>query len=128
MGAGYFAAQNKDTQTILRGQIVAIHPSGSGAIRASAQDDTKNAVGFMSQDTAVGATQNVATDEVFSMPDWSSVSDAAELQGGQIYFLSTVPGRITLTPPSVNGQVAQQIGRATSPTALEIECKEAILL
>jgi hypothetical protein len=128
LGAGYFAAQNKDTETIFRGQVVAIHPSGSGVIKASALDDSKNAVGFMSQDTAVGATQNVATDEVFSMPDWSNVTGTTELQGGQIYFLGTVPGRMSTVPPSTNGQVVQQIGRATSPTAIEIECKEAILL
>lgn len=128
MGAGYFAAQNKDTQTILRGQQVAIHPSGSGVILASAVDDTKNSVGCMSDDTAVGATQNVITDEVFTMSDWANVIGSAQLRGGQIYFLSSVPGQITTSAPSTNGQVVQQIGRAVSASALEIECREAVLL
>lgn len=128
MGAGYFAAQNKEAFTIRRGQWVAIHPSGSGVVLASAADDTKNAVGQMSEDTAAGASQNVVSDEVFTMPDWSNVIGATQLQGGQVYFLSTVPGRMTTTAPSVNGQVSQQVGRAISPTALELECREAILL
>lgn len=128
MGAGYFAAENKGTETGRRGQVVAIHPSGSGVHLASAADNSKNAVGLWSEDVIVGATQNVVSDEVFTMSDWSNVIGSAQLQGGHVYFLSAVPGRMTTMSPSVNGQVAQQVGRAISPTALELECREAILL
>lgn len=128
MGAGYFAAENKGTETGRRGQLVAIHPSGSGVHLASAADDSRNAVGLWSEDTLVGASQNVVTDEVFTMSDWSNVIGSAQLQGGKTYFLSTVPGRMTTTAPSTTGQVAQQVGRAISATAFEIECREAVLL
>lgn len=128
LGAGYFAAENKGTETGRRGQAVAIHPSGAGVHLASAADDLRNAVGLWSEDVLVGASQNVVTDEVFTMPDWTNVIGSPQLQGGQTYFLSTVPGRMTTTAPTVNGQVAQQVGRAISATALELECREAILL
>lgn len=128
MGSGYFAAENKDIETIRRGQWVAVHSSGSGVTRADAGDDTHNAVGVMSEDTAVGATQNVVTDEVFTMSDWSSVTGSPALQGGARYFLDTVAGRMTITPPGVPGQVVQQLGRALDTQRFEIEIREAILL
>ncbi len=126
LGAGYFSAENEDVTTILRGQVVAIHPTGIW--RANASDDTRNAVGLMSENTAVGARNNVVTDEVFTMSDWSAVIGKQNLDPGEIYFLDTVSGRLTVTPPRIPGQVAQQVGRAISSIALDIECEEAILL
>jgi hypothetical protein len=126
LGAGYFPGENHDVTTIFRGQVVAIHPEGIW--RANASDDTKNAVGLMSEDTEVGATQNVVTDEVFTMSDWTQVIGKQNLDPGEIYFLGVVSGRMTTTPPTIPGQVAQQVGRAISSIALDIECEEAILL
>jgi hypothetical protein len=128
LGAGYFSAQNKELFTIFRGQPVAIHPSGSGVWLANASDDTRNAAGFMSEDTAPGATNNVVTDEVFTQSNWLLVSGQSNLQGGEIYFLDVVSGRMSITSPSIPGQVVQQLGRAISSIALDIECEEAILL
>lgn len=128
LGSGYFSAANKDLVTIYRGQLVAIHPSGSGVWRANASDDTRNAVGLMSEDTAVGSTNNVVTDEVFTQADWSTVVGTTNLQGGEIYFLDVVSGRMTMAPSGVSGQVIQQVGRAISNIALDIEIEGAILL
>lgn len=126
LGAGYFPAENQDTVTILRGQVVAVHPDGIW--RANASDDSRNAVGLMSEDTAVGSSNNVVTDEVFTMADWTNVTGEPSLNPGDIYFLDIVSGKLTTTAPSVPGQVAQQVGRAISSIALDIECEEAILL
>src|SRR5687768_342078 len=126
LGAGYFSAENEDTTTIFRGQVVAIHPNGIW--RANASDDTRNAVGLMSEDTPVGSRNNVVTDEVFTMEDWTAVTGQRNLIPGEIYFLSVVSGKIDIDPPEVPGQVAQQVGRAISNIALDIECEEAILL
>jgi len=82
----------------------------------------------MSEDTPVGGRNNVVTDEVFTMPDWTLVIGKQNLDVGEIYFLDTVSGKMTITPPGIPGQVAQQIGRAISSIALDIECEEAILL
>lgn len=128
MGASYFAATNKDSETIRRGQWVAIHPSGSGVWLASAADDTRNAVGMMSADTAPGSANNVITDEVFTMNDWSDVIGADELEGGAIYFLSTVPGQMSTSAPTTIGQVAQELGRAISAIGFDVDTEEAILL
>lgn len=128
LGAGYFAAENKDTETIRRGQWVAIHASGSGVVRANASDDSRNAVGMMSEDTAVGATQNVVTDEVFTLSDWSNVIGSTSLRGGVRYYLDVVSGRMTTTAPSTLGQVAQYLGRALDTLRFEIEVGEAVLL
>jgi hypothetical protein len=125
---GYFAAENKDIVTIKRGQWVAIHESGSGVVLANADDNTHNAIGMMSADTSVGATQNVVTDEVFTMADWGEVTGATTLHGGANYFLDTRSGRMTTEAPEVTGQVAQYLGRAISTIAFDIETGGAILL
>lgn len=126
LGAGYFSAENADDTTIFRGQVVAVHPEGFW--RANAADDSRNAVGLMSEDTPVGGRNNVVTDEVFTMDDWTEVIGKQNLDPGEIYFLDLVSGKMTITPPSIPGQVAQQVGRAISSIALDIECEEAILL
>lgn len=126
MGAGYFSAENQDTTTIFRGQVVAIHPEGIW--RANASDDSRNAVGLMSEDTPPGSRNNVVTDEVFTMEDWTSVIGKPNLDPGEIYFLDVVSGKMSITPPRIPGQVVQQVGRAISSIALDIECEEAILL
>lgn len=128
MGADYFPAENKDNVTIRRGQLVAIHSSGTGVVRANASDDLRNAVGLMAADTAVGATQNVMTDEVFTLADWSEVAGTVQLQGGKYYYLDTTSGHMALVSPQTTGQVSQIVGRAVSPLALAIEIEEAILL
>lgn len=125
----YFAAQNKDIVTILRGQWVAIHSSGSGVVLANARDTLKPAVGQMSQDTNVGATQNVVTDEVFTLTDWSNVTGTSSLTSPANFFLSAErSGYMTTTAPTLQGQVAQRLGRVISPTQFDIEIEEAILL
>lgn len=128
LGVGYFAAENKDIVTILRGQWVAIHSSGSGVVLANASNNQKPAIGMMSADTNVGATQNVVTDEVFTLTDWGNVAGAAALQGGANYFLDTRSGYMTTTAPAIHNQVAQRVGRAISTTQFDIEVEEAILL
>jgi hypothetical protein len=125
---GYFAAENKDIETIRRGQWVAIHASGSGVVKATAGDNLRNAVGVMSADTSVGATQNVVTDEVFTLSDWSNVTGEVALIGGSSYFLDTLSGHMTINPPTTHNQVAQRLGRAISTTQFDIEVGEAILL
>lgn len=125
---GYFSAENKDIETIYRGQPVAIHPSGSGVWKASASDDTRNAVGLMSEDTEVGSSNNVTTDDVFTQADWSAVVGATNLQGGEIYFLDVVSGHMTTSPAGVSGEVVQILGRAISNIALDIEIEGAVLL
>lgn len=42
------------------------------------------------------------------------------LTAGSTYFLSTAPGQITLTPPSVAGAIVQRIGFAKNSTTLVI--------
>lgn len=129
LGLGYFAAQNKDIVTILRGQWVAIHSSGSGVVLANAANTSKPAVGQMSQDTNVGATQNVVTDEVFTLSDWSNVIGTTNLTSPASYFLSAErSGYMTTIAPTTQGQVAQCLGRTISTTQFDIEVEEAILL
>ena len=125
---GYFAAENKDTVTIRRGQWVAIDESGSGVVLANAEDNSRPAVGVMSADTSVGATQNVVTDEVFTLTDWSNITGMTTLQGGLVYFLDTRSGYMTTIAPDTTGEVAQLLGRAISSTQFDIEIQQAVLL
>ena len=48
---------------------------------------------------------------------------------GAVYYLSPdVPGDVTTTAPSVDGQIVQRVGRAKAATILQVEIDQPILL
>jgi len=127
-GGSFYNAENKDIVTVLRGQPVTVHSSGTGFVRANASDNTKHTVGLLDVDTNVGASNNIITDGVFYMGDWTNVIGSATLAPKSDYFLDTVSGKLTTTPPIVPGQVSQPIGHSLSLTSLSVEIEDAILL
>jgi len=126
--AGGFTDENKDGVTVDAGMAVAAHSSGTGFLRANATDNTKNAIGLLQTDTASLSSGPVQVDGPFTLSDWTAVTGSATLAALGVYFLDTVAGKLTATPPSSGGNVVQKIGRAISPTTLEIEVEVAILL
>jgi hypothetical protein len=123
-----YSSQNKDVVQIKQGQIVAVHPSGTGIVRAGAIDNAKNGVGLAAADTDPTFSGDVQVGDVFEMSDWTNVVGVPTLLPLASYFLSTVLGQLTTTPPNVDGQVVQVIGRAVSTTQLKLEIEEPILL
>lgn len=102
------------------------------AARANA-GATINAIGLV-RDAAISPAANgvVQTDGalVATTAQWDAVTgDTGGLVAGATYFLSpTTAGNITRTAPTTAGQYVLQIGKAISPTALEITITVPILL
>ncbi len=86
------------------------------ARRANATDNTKPAVGFVTDPYSPGASATVYFVGVNR--------DLSGLTLGADYYLSTTPGAVTTTPPSASGNLVQRVGQALSPTALAFAPQE----
>lgn len=122
-----YTSQNKDTVPLQAGQVVTVHASGTGVVRAAATPTT-GGVGIVTAPAAVGEAPQIQTDGVVSLSDWSAATGTVSLSPRGAYYLDTVQGRLTLTAPTAVGQVVQVIGRAISSTELDLEIGEPILL
>ena len=126
-----FDAENKDAGTIVAGEACSTHSSGTGVVKADASSGSKPACGLALIGAAPTFSVAVQTDGLFTLADWSSVTDAASvsLSAHALYFLSPInPGKLTITPPTAAGQVVQRIGRAVSADTLAVEIDDPILL
>lgn len=126
--SGSYTAENKEGISLSAGMPVAVHSSGVGVVRASAADNQKNAVGLALLGAAPAMAETVQVGGPVTLSDWTAVTGTATLQARAIYYLSTIPGMLTTTPPETPGQVVQQVGMALSATTLGVEIDEAILL
>lgn len=120
-----FEAENKSGTALSAGCVVAKHNSGSGAIKADASTPL-SAVGLVTTDRADTEVGTVQTDGVITLTDWTAVIGSVYLASNATYYLSTTAGMLTTTPPSGNGQIVQVIGRAMSPTILDISIASTI--
>lgn len=110
----------------MRGQAVAT--SALGAVLADASDNTKNCVGLVGQAAGAGEPVNFQLSGDFYLDDWTAIVGAASLTPNENYFLSTTAGQLTLTPPSVVGEIVQLVGMAISAKTLRIELQPSVLL
>ena len=77
-------------------------------------------VGFADDDAAISATVKVL---VAGLLDYPSAIDP-----GDVYFLSTTPGEITLTAPSTAGQYVTRVGEGATTTEFSIQIEPPILI
>lgn len=115
-----YEAENKGATTILTGQAVAIHSSGTGIVLASAADNSANCVGIAYEDIPAASTGLVQTDGPFTLADWSDVIGSASLAAGGTYRLAVTAGQLTASGAFTSGQVVQLVGRAVAPQILNI--------
>lgn len=128
-GAGsQYEVENVSGSDILAGQAVSVHTSGVGVVLASAADNTKNCFGLAVASAEDTMSTSVQTCGPLSMSDWTAATGAATLSAHATYYLDTVAGMLTTTPPSAVGNVLQKVGRAASPNIMSIEPEVAVLL
>lgn len=118
-----FTGTNNDSVTIFKGQPLAV-----GIVRASAADDTKNAVGLAGETALSGASIPVQAGGTVSQADWTAVTGTTLLSPGFDYFLSVASGLLSLSQPVVSGQIVQPVGTALSTTTMLVEIDTPILL
>ena len=123
-----FTGENKDAGTLKKGHIVASHSSGVGVVKANATDNTKNAVGFILADVAPTFAATVETEGLLILTDWTDACGTATLQAKGRYFLDSVAGKMTLSPPESAGMVVQLLGVAVDTVTLDIRLEDAVIL
>lgn len=121
-GGGGAAVTVTASENLAAGDAVSFwNSSGAKVRRADATDDTKQVDGFVKVAVTSG---NPAT---VYLP--GGVNDALTgLTPGAIYFLSTTPGALTVTPPTTGGQWLQEVGKAADATHLVFAPKTGSLL
>lgn len=90
------------------------------ARKADATTAGKEANGFVLAAVSLGNNATVYFD--------GTNTQLSGLTPGAVYYLATVAGQITTTPPSGSGNVVQRVGRALSATELSFEPGEPITL
>lgn len=121
-----FQAENKAGSSIPAGCVVAKHASGSGIIKAQAGAPALVAVGLTTSSRMATEVGPVLTDGVLELSDWTNVVGSTLLAPNAAYYLSLTPGMLTQTMPSGAGRIAQFVGKALSPTALDISIMNPI--
>lgn len=119
-------AENRDTVSLPAGAIVAMHSSGTGIVRASAVDNTRPAVGIIPTARSTSEVGIVQTDGTLELNNWTAVVGAVTLAANANYYLSTTPGQLTTTIPQGAGRIVQSVGKAVTPTTLDISITNPI--
>lgn len=91
-----------------------------GKAVANGTRDQALVVGFADTDAGTGGVVKVL---VAGLLDYPSAIDP-----GDVYFLSTTPGEITLTAPSTSGQYVTRVGEGATATEFSIQLEPPILL
>lgn len=121
VGIGAETKQIQATEALAAGDLVNIWNSG-GQFRVRKADATtagKEANGFVLTSVASSAMATVYLE--------GTITGLAGLLPGR-YYLSTIAGAITDTPPTGSGNVVQYIGSALSTTEVTFEADEGIIL
>lgn len=123
-----FQAENKTVLSFLIGQPLAIHPSGTGVVLASAASPSLSFIGVATVGVSPGLDETVQAGGIFQLGDWTAICGTATLLPQATYYLSTLPGLLTTTAPITAGEIVQPVGRAVSGTQLELLAIPVIIL
>lgn len=127
-GVSLFSATNKSGVTLLAGTVAASHSSGVGVVGASAQNDTKPAIGIVTANAADLAAASIQTSGPLTLANWSNSTGSATLSANATYWLSTTTGLLTTTPPTTPGNTIQIVGRAVSTDTMIVDIQPHITL
>ena len=113
---------------VVRGQPVYATAASKFDLADATGALTQLVVGLAARDAAASTVLVVQTEGKVVRADWTAVAGAVGLSPGARYFLSTTPGGITAIAPSGAGEYVRAVGKAISPTTLDIEIDQSILL
>lgn len=107
LSSGEIALRGVDTDGLSLNKAVYVVDDDSFGL-ASAEDDTKPSIGFVT----------VSDDEIEEIQVFGPLDGFTGLTKGTRYYLSTVDGEVTDTPPSGAGNIVQLVGIGMSTTKL----------
>jgi len=98
-----------------------------GQVGLAVANDTQDralVVGFADDDAAIGGTVKVL---IAGLLDWPT-DTKGNIDPGDVYFLGTTPGEITLTPPSTADQYVSRVGEGATTDSFSIQLEPPIQL
>lgn len=116
-----FETTNKQGSTIAAGAPMATHSTGVGAVLASAANGSKPCVGLNVEAADDLAAITIQTGGPFELSDWTDIIGSEELSPKAVYFLDTTAGLLTTSSPTATPNISQRVGKAVSPTILDID-------
>lgn len=121
VGIGAETKSIQSSETLSAGDLVNIW-LGSGVFKVRKADATaagKEAHGFVLAGVTSGANATVYLE--------GTITGFSNLLPGR-YYLSTIPGTVTDTPPAGSGNVVQFIGSSVSTTEISFEPADGVIL
>lgn len=118
VGVGQDSTTATAAEALAAGDLVYFNGTG-GVLKADATVIAKQARGYV-----LSSVLNAATATVFYDDSNTAVTG---LTPGATYYLSNTPGGITVTPTTVAGQIAQEVGFAVSATLLRVNIQEPVI-
>lgn len=126
----FFISTNGDTVTLIPGMPVVI--LNNRVVRATATSMAHSHVqGLITKggDIALSVQVQYTGFYMATVTEWANIVDEPQgLVPDNNYFLSIVPGKITVTPPSAEGLNVVSIGRAISATELILNLSSNVRL
>lgn len=123
-------AANGDSVPLIPGMPLAA--TGDMVVRARADTDSMS---FVLGVVMVGADPTLPVQYLpwdlasLTQEEWNQVTGGISgLTPGVAYYLSTVPGMLTTTPPSLSGTYVVEVGRSVSATAMLVHPRPRIQL
>jgi hypothetical protein len=113
---------------VLVGQPVYMTPAAVYDLADATNAAKQNVLGFSTVNALTGFPALVVTEGGVTRADWTPVTGTPTLTPGAAYYLGTVPGTMSLIPPSGAGLYLRQLGRATGSLSFDIEIGQSILL
>jgi hypothetical protein len=117
VGIGADTATVTATEALAAGDYVNIH---SGGVRKADASNGRRAHGFVLAGVSNGASATVYFEGTNTQVTGRTL--------GATQYLSTTPGAGTETAPSTAGQIVQELGVATTSTAVNFEARAPITL
>lgn len=123
-----------DRHTVTANETIAIgqpvYVTGNNTVNLADADsiNTSHVLGLAETAGTANGTMNVLSSGTVNQADWTSVIGSATLTPGAVYYLSTIAGQLTTTPPSGDGNTVVSCGIAITTTKLDIEINEIAVL
>jgi hypothetical protein len=115
-------------ETVFVGQPVYVVSNNTVNLADASDTTMAKAIGFVTQSATANTAVVVQTDGLFELANWEAIIGAISLTPGSTYFLSTVTGQMSTTPPTGDGDTVVTMGTAVSTTKFDIEVNEVAIL
>lgn len=109
---------------VLVGSPVRQKVGGTVELAAATSRGLARVLGLSLDAKAPGFAVRVVLRGRVSRADWTAIAGTATLTTGAPYWLDTVGGKLTATAPVSDGHVVSRVGRATSPTTLDVQTEQ----